>query len=520
MRAVFRLMAMLVALGCLPLATARAESAAPAPALPEIRFAVGSDTPTSMPGNLARNGTTDTVLAHVVESLVALRADMSIAPMLADSWSISPDGTTYTFQLRKGVLFHNGARLTSADVKWSFDYFMNPRARFECRTAFNSRSLKVLAVDTLDPYTVVFKLDHPSALFLTHMADPRCPIAILNPGSVDSQGAWVKPIGTGPYEFTEWKPGQYVLLTPFPKYLPRPEPESGLAGAKHAYANLRFVTIPDAAAQMSALMSGQIDGMAVDQNDLPPPDPRWTVVTGAGADPAVMLMQTRDPLLSDVRIRRAIALAVDLPDVVNALSNGLAQYNPSLMPSANRLYSSAEAVGYTSNLAQVRSLLAQAGYHGQTLTLETNRRYEHMYSLAVYMQALLSKAGINVDLQVVEWGKQVSDFRSGNFQLMSFGYTARIDPAMMYGDVLGNKADNPMVQWEDPAARELLHSISGNVDPSARQQAFQQLHQMMIAEAPLVAMYDSPDLVLLSTRVHGFTSWPLRLARLFNVTKN
>ena len=245
----------------------QALAAEPAGSQPEIRFAEGTDTPTSMPGNQSRNTSTDDILGHVVESLVALKNEMSIGPMLADSWTISPDGTTYTFRLRDGVLFHNGAPVTSAEVKWSFDYLMNPHSGFECRSVFSGqRGVKVLAVRTPDPRTVVFELDHPYALFLTQMANPRCPLAVLHPSSVDAQGHWLKPVATGPYVFSEWRKGQYVRLTPFAQYKPRPEPPDGMAGAKTAYAPLRFVTIPDAAAQKSALLSGQIDAMAIDED--------------------------------------------------------------------------------------------------------------------------------------------------------------------------------------------------------------------------------------------------------------
>jgi peptide/nickel transport system substrate-binding protein len=441
--------------------------------------------------------------------------------MLADSWDVSPDGKTYTFHLRHGVLFHNGAPFTAADVKWSYDYFMKRQSGWVCRGNYDGqRGPKVMALTTPDPFTVVFELSRPSALFLTHMTEPRCPLAILSASSVDAGGRWIKPVATGPYVWTEWKKGQYVRLTPFAQYRPRPEPPSGLAGAKIAKADVRFVAIPDEAAQLSALMSGQIDAMNIAEDNLPPPDPRWNLVSGPGADPSVLLMQGRNPLLSDVRIRRAIALAVDLPGVVDAVSAGHARYNPSLTPNADALYTPTDAIGYKQDLPEVHRLLAEAGYAGQTFTLETNRRYPHMYSAAVYLQSLLSKAGINVRLQVVEWGTQEDDFHAGHFQMMSFGYSARIDPSLIYADVIGDKSKNRMVQWENPQALALLRSIDGVSDDTARKHVFEQLHRMMLAEVPMIPLYDSPDLSLVSSRLHGVTTWPLRMKRFFNVTKN
>lgn len=498
-------------------------SPAPSASAPhrEIRFAISSDTPTSMPGSVMRNTATDTILAHVVESLVALRADMSIGPMLADSWDISPDGKTYTFHLRHGVRFHNGQTVTAADVKWSYEYFMNPHTGFYCRRAYDGHAgAKVLGVQAPDRNTVVFSLDKPSALFLNHMTDPRCPMAVLSRDSVDTQGKWVHPVGTGPYVFSDWQPGQYVLLKPFDGYRPRKEKASGLAGSKVAHADVRFVVIPDETSQMSALMSGQIDAMNMSEQIVPPSDPRWHILSGPGADPAVLLIQNRDPLLSDVRIRRAIALAADLPGIANAVTEGRTGYNPSLVPNASALASATTKGGYVQSLPEVKRLLAEAGYRGQTITLETNRRYSHMFTMAVYLQSLLSRAGINVKLQVVEWGKQLADYRAGRFQLMAFGYTSRTDPALIYADVLGDKSRNALVQWEDPDALALLRSIAGETDDTVRAKVLAELHERMLADAPMLVLYDSPDLILVSSRLHGVTAWPMRLKRFYNVTKD
>jgi peptide/nickel transport system substrate-binding protein len=398
---------------------------------------------------------------------------------------------------------------------------MTPSSSYYCRSSYDGRrGVKVLAVTMPDPYTVVFSLAQPSALFLPRMSDPRCPLAILNHESVDAQGKWIKPIGTGPYVFSAWIQGRDVLLTPFAGYRPRTETPSGLAGAKRGYDNVRFVVIPDEASQLSAFMAGQIDAMNVSENNMPEPSSDWSLVSGPGADPAALLMQTRDPLLADVRIRRAIALATDMPAITHAVSAGKADYNPSLIPVADAMYSKEEAVGYQKNLTEVKSLLEQAHYHGQVITLETNRRYAHMYSLAVYMQSLLSQAGINVRLQVVEWGTQISDFRAGRFQLMAFGYSARIDPALMYADVLGNKDRNPMLQWENPEASALLKTVETETDDADRQRIFAQLHALMLRDVPMLVFYHSPDLLLVSRHLHGVSSWPMRLKRFFNVTKD
>jgi len=496
-----------------PITNAHAET-------PEIRYAEGAGTPTSMPGGRARNTSTDNVLAHVVESLVALKSDMSIGPMLADSWTVSDDGKTYTFKLREGVTFHNGEPMTSADVKWSYDFLTSKDSEYSCKNLYDgSKGAAVEGVGTPDPQTVVFHLTEPYALFLDQLASVQCPMAVLNKSSLNADGSWNKPVGTGPYVFSDWKKDQYLLLTPYAGYKPRAEAPSGMAGRKEAHAAVRFVVIPDAAAQKAALMAGQVDAYNADDDNLPARDPRWNIVKEDGLDTVTLLMQTKDPLLQDVRMRRAIALALDFPAIAKALTNGQAPYNPSLVATASSFYSDADKQGYAKNLEEVQQLLKQAGYQGQTLHLQTNKRYPYMYRVAVVTQQLLAKAGIKTSLDMLEWGTQLSNFREGKFQMMAFAYSARTEPALMYRDVLGDKSKSPMAQWENPQAQEWLNSIEGQSDVAARRAVFDQLHAAMINDVPLLMYYNKPGHVIVSSHLHGFTGWPLRKPRFFNVTK-
>ena len=496
-----------------------AAQAAPAP--PEIRYAEGAGTPTSLPGGRGRNTSTDNVLAHVVESLVALRADMSVAPMLADSWTLSEDKRAYTFKLRHGVTFHDGRPLTSAEVKWSYDYLTGPASEYACKNLYDgSKGAKVVAVETPDPSTVVMRLAEPYALFLDQMASVQCPMAVLSPSSVDGEGKWIRPVGTGPYVFADWKKEQYVELRPYAAYQPREEAPSGMAGRKQALAGVRFVVIPDAAAQKAALMAGQVDAYNADEDNLPARDPRWSIVTEQGLDTVTLLIQTRDPLLAKPEMRRAIALALDFPAIARALSNGNAPYNPSLVPTSSTYYGAAERAGYEKNLDEARKLLQAAGYHGETLKVQTSKRYPYLYRVAVVTQQLLNKAGIKSELEMLEWGAQVSNFREGRFQLMAFAYSARTEPALLFRDVIGDKSRTPMAQWESPDAAAILDGIEAEPDPARRQQAFDRLHALMLRDAPLLMYYNKPGYVVVSSKLHGYTGWPLRKPRFFNVTKN
>lgn len=489
--------------------------------LPWLRVAIPFDTSTTEPGNVMRLTTTDDLTMQITESLVAMRNDGSVAPMLADSWTTSPDGKSYTFKLRHGITFHNGDPMTSADVKWSIEHMVDPKAALMCRGAYDGTlGSKVVSIETPGPDTVVVGLDRPNALFLTQMTNTLCPLAILSPKSVDANGSWVKPIGTGPFMLGTWQRGQYIDLPAFEHYRSRSEASDGEAGAKRAYVNLKYVIIPDAASQKVALASGQIDIAPSAFDQLPPPDPRWKIVTGASFTTTAVLIQTKDSLLSDVRMRRAIAHSIDFEILAKALTKSQATYNPSLVPQTSRFYGDEHRTGYKQDLTEVRKLLAEVGYHGQPITLQTTQRYPALFREAVIVQQFLRTAGINVQLEPLEWGTLEANLRSGKFQLMTFSYTPRNEPALMYADVIGDKTRRPQSQWDDPQAMELLNSIHSVTDISQRQKVFDQLQQRMITDVPLLAVYNVPQLMIVSSKVSGFSQWSLTRQRIFNVKKD
>src|SRR6188768_1269716 len=164
-------------------------AACAAGAATSIRVAANSEIRSTNPG-VNRDANTDTVMLHMVEGLVGYKEDGTPAPLLAQSVQVSKDGRTYTFKLRPGIKFHNGAPLTSADVVWSWKRYLDPATKWLCLSEFDgSQSLKVEAVEAKDPMTVVFRLNQARPLFLTQMASFQCGSGgILHKDSVNADG--------------------------------------------------------------------------------------------------------------------------------------------------------------------------------------------------------------------------------------------------------------------------------------------------------------------------------------------
>ncbi len=236
MRALLTMAAMAALIAGAPQAEAQEKS---------IRVRYNTDIRSTDPG-VNRDENTDAVVQHMVEGLVAFREDASVGPLLAESMTVSPDARTYTFVLRDGLTFHNGAPVTSADVLWTWQRYLDPKSGFRCTADFDGRGLtKVTGIAAPDARTVVFTLEQPSALFPAIMARPDCGgTAVYHRDSLDADGKWKAPIGAGPFMLGEWKRGEYIELRRFAAYKSRGGPRDGLTGGKAAQVDrVRFVII-------------------------------------------------------------------------------------------------------------------------------------------------------------------------------------------------------------------------------------------------------------------------------------
>jgi peptide/nickel transport system substrate-binding protein len=514
--------AALVLAGCSPPA-ARGAADGDAP----LRVVITADMRGTNPG-VTRDGNTDAVLHHVVESLVAYRDDLSVAPLLARSVAASRDNRVFRFTLREGLRFHNGAPVTAAEVKWSWQRMLDPATGFRCRSWYDGSDAtgigaKIVAIETPDPATVIFRLDRPNTAFLDEMASLQCITAILHPASVGRDGQWIAPVGTGPYRISSWRRGQYVELARFAGYKPRAEPRDGYAGGRVALANrIRFMIIPEPSAAESALKAGEVDIL--------PRVPAFFAahsqsLAGAVAQASpqlywnALLIQTRDPLLSDPRMRRAIAHAIDLAQLAAITTFDAARPNPSVVPLASPFHSPAHDRWLAYDPQRARALLKAAGYRGQPITIQTTRKFPAAFDNAVAIQAMLTAVGIDARLEVLDWGTQLDYYTTGRFQLSAFGYSGRAHPVLGYAAIVGSKDLNPAAQWDDPAARDLLRAAVQATGVEAQQRAFDRLHALMQRDVPIIPLYNEPSVDLVRPEIEGYRNWPGGHPRLWGVLR-
>jgi peptide/nickel transport system substrate-binding protein len=489
-----------------------------------LRVRLNADIRSTDPG-VNRDGNTDTVMMHLMEGLVGFREDTTVGPMLAERVEAAPDGLSYTFVLRPGLRFHNGAAVTTSDVTAAWQRYMRRETNWRCRTEFEGGVARITAIEAADERTVTFRIDRPSALFLTTMARPDCGAAgIWHRDSLNADGSWRAPVATGPFRIAEWRRGQHLDLTRFAEYAALPGERDGHVGNKAAAVErVRWQVIPDSAAAKAAILSGGIDIIPdASTGDLAEFRQRRDVTVTLTPTMGVvgLLLHPADPVLRDVRIRRAVALSLDMPALVQALTEGTSEYNPSPIPQGSAFHTAAQREGFARDLAGARRLLQEAGYRGQPLRMLTNSRYQSMADMAVLVQSMAAEAGLRVEFEMMDWATQLDRYTRGEHQMMAFAFSSRLDPSLSFEMFSGPRATQPRKLWDHPEVEALIRESMATSDRARRQAIFDELHRRFIAEVPMIALYNDTDVTVVRNRVQGFRGWAVGQPRLWGVRLN
>jgi ABC-type transport system substrate-binding protein len=359
------------------------------------------------------------VLSLVYQGLVDFDRDLKIKPVLAESWTTSADGKVWTFKLRKGVKFHNGRPLTAADVKFSLDRILDPKTAARGRGALSI----IESVQVVDPQTVRVHLTRASGAFLSRIA--RTYQAILPPESV--QGPAFKAIGTGPFQLTEWKTNERVELKRFDGYW-----EAGLPYLDA----LTLKPVPDATVRLTTLKTGDagfiqlvpLESLAEPQA-APSKDYVVSNMKGGGGFSAIIL-NGKKPAFNDVRVRRAVALATDKKEVVLGVWRGFAQPINQWMPPGTPWFFNVP--DRKIDVEQAKKLLAEAGLAKGTKLTHTVGQTVNLVPAAQVFQAQLTRIGIDLQLEVLDWPAYIKRQRAMDFTSTNTNFFPKVDPDDAY----------------------------------------------------------------------------------------
>jgi peptide/nickel transport system substrate-binding protein len=439
--------------------------------------------------------------------------DFSIVPDLAEKWTVSKDGTVYTFHLRKGVRFHNkppvnGREVTADDVKYSLE-------RFIAKSGFRERLEPVQSIDVVDRYSVRITLKEPYAPFLNHLANPSF-CAILPRDGEQKFKDFNHPdavIGTGPFVLKSYEKGVKVVFERNPDYF--------LKGLPYLDGAVIEIT-PDAAARLAVLRAGKAELPHIwgwispeEARSLKATNPEMMATPFLTIGLPTIYMRTDQPPFNDVRVRRAMALAIDRKAWNDALLYGEGCVDAGPVPCALKDWKldaskmdPAKAkylVGY--DPAEAKRLLAEAGYaRGLTTPMFHFPGYivpwRSYYELAADN---LGKIGINVELKPEEYGKYSSTTMVGKYEKMAMGPSTPFTEVddFLYGRFYPELPTNQS-HVADAELNKMLVAQRREMDPKRRKHIVDDIQRYLADKAYYVYLPQWPQYVAHPSYVKGF----------------
>lgn len=446
-----------------------------------------------------------TIMQHVYEPLYTFDAKWNIAPMLAESLpKTSADGKTVTIALRKGVKFHNGKEMKADDVVASLHRWMeiSPRGK--------AVSKEIAGLEAKDGYTVAITLKNAYAPLLSHLALPTGFAAIMPKESIANP--LKEFIGTGPYQFKERKPDQYVLLTRFAGYSARKEAASGYAGKREALLEeLRFIPVPNANTRVEGALSGQYQF-----SDLLPAEAMSRlsgkpavvpVITAPFGFPYVVLNTTTGPLKSQA-MRQAIQAALNEKEIMTAGFGDPKFFSieGNHFPKGSPFYSTEGTANYNqANAAKARDMALKAGYKGEPIKFMTSKQYEFHYRMALVMGEELKLAGFKVDMQVVDWATLISRRNDMNLWDIYMTHSAFLPEPTLSPPQLSDDAPGG---WKTAGKDVAVTVFSHEMDPAHRGPLWGKVQAVVYDEVPYIRLGSFNSLTAKSAKLQGYTPMP------------
>jgi peptide/nickel transport system substrate-binding protein len=464
--------------------------------------------PVGLDPHIATAFSTFAIVGQIYDALVEINPELQIEPALAASWEISDDGLSYTFTLRDDVTFHNGRAMTAEDVVYSYERLVAE----ETGSPLASRFEQVAGVEAIDDHTVVFTLSSAFAPFLSNLTN----LTVIPQEVVEEHGNLQQvAVGTGPFMLEEWVPDTYILLRANPDYY-----REGQPGVEA----LRYHIVPEAATRAAGLRTGTY-------HFLPEVDPATAETLQGTANITLLSTQdlaysllgfnvTREPL-DDPRIREAINLAIDRDEIVDAVYFGHAVPGGPLSPALSDWAVGTDTFDcYQADPEAARSLLAEAGYpDGFDLEVITFGTRRDVSDLAQVLQAQLQDVGINVTLDVQEFGTFVQNWGDSEFDAFVSLNGGSIDPDGYFYRTFRTGGSTNVYQYSDEDVDRLLQEGQTTTDQQERYDIYARLQEQLACEGPVAHIAYGTLFTAHRDNLQGFEQIPTRSLRfLRNVT--
>ena len=470
--------------------------------------------PTNLDPRIGIDAQSERIDSLLFDDLLDRDEHLNVKPALAESWDI-PDPLTYIFHLHHGVKFHDGRPLTSRDVKWTFDSLLQGKIRSTRAAAYRF----VDRIEASDDYTVTFHLKEPFVTLLWNLSDGA--MGIVPFGSLDEMSR--NPIGSGPFRFVSAEQDKQVTIARNDEYW----------GEKAKVKNVRFAVVPDSTTRALELRKGSADvasnALTFDTVLALEKKSDLVVQRAPGTVLSYMAFNTRDPILKDPRVRRALAYAIDRKPILEYLGRGFARPADSVLPPESWAYNG-NVPHYEHDPEHARQLLDLAGYPAVNgvrfhITMKTSTE-ESTRLLSAVLQQQLRDVGVVLDIRTFEFATFFSDVTHGAFQFYSLRWIGGNEDPDIFEYVFDSDKFPPhganRGYYSNPQVDRLINAARTQLDQNTRKQLYAQIQQILAEDLPYINLWYFDNVVVHTKRVGNISLNPsgnydfLKTAELLN----
>lgn len=476
----------------------------------------------SLDPQIQNDTTSEQVVKMLYNTLLKFEDDGTVVGDLAESWSVSEDKLTWTFNLKQGVKFHNGKELTSADVKATFDRALNAEAG-GLRT---TEIIKMFtAVEAPDPYTVTITTDGPYGPMESLMCNMS--LGIMDADYIEQYGLDLGTSvegenGTGPFKVVSWERDQEIVVERFDDYF----------GTPAKLQTVVYTIIPEAASRVIALETGEVDVIDKPTDEdlarLEADTENFTVLRKPTISQRLFRFGCNDPIISNTKVRQAIVYAIDRQAIIDALFTGSGY--PSTAPLAPVTFGYSNLGEIEQDLELAKSLLAEAGYpDGFDTKIVTTERYQNGIELAEIISQQLAEIGINAEIEVWEWsalsaswnGITADEFDQPIF-IMGAGPSMRDADGGLRGLYTTSETglnDRNYGFYSNAEVDALIEQGMQETDQQKRVEIYKEAMEILYREDPVAFwLFDMYGLAITSSKVEGVTLSPISTITFENAT--
>ena len=436
-----------------------------------------------------------------------------IGPGLAESWEISDDGLTYTFNLRQGVTFHDGTDFDAAAVIYNWQRQIDPTHPGHGAGVYPLAANylgNVAEMEAVDAHTLRITLKEPMAPFLQYLT--QLTVNIASPAAIEKFGADIatNPVGTGPYKLTEWRPGVRAVLAANEDWW----------GGDIAIKQLIYVPIVEAQARLSAITTGEVDftyDVPIESLDVLRANPEVTVQDGLSAHVWYVTLNVTlsDPPLDNKLVRQALNYAIDKEAIVDDILMGAGVISRSPL---SPIYGDNFNPGvrhYDYDPEKAKALLAEAGFPDgfrcEFMVPESGSGMQSPLEMGTFIQANLAAVGVNCSIQTMEWGAYLNAFRNGPQMAQMSWNSVMGDPDYVLWRLFNTQAHPPAWNagfYSNPEVDALLDRAQVVVDPAERTELYLKAQELIVEDAPWIFVNHGAQIVAHSARLEDFRISP------------